>query len=94
MEKILGVHVVVEGKVQGVGYRAFTEVQAVQKKLHGWVRNRRDGTVEVEAEGSGSEIEAFLCALESGPALARVSKITVDWTEINRHTQGFTVRRD
>ena len=54
MEEIIGLHVVVQGKVQGVGFRAFTEYQATQRGLHGWVRNLQDGTVEVEAEGSRS----------------------------------------
>ena len=93
MEEIVGVHVVVQGKVQGVGFRAFAENQATKKGLHGWVRNRQDGTVEIEAEGSRPLLEAFLQALEKGPLFAHVTQIIVDWKDSNRHTQGFTIRR-
>lgn len=92
MEEIVGVHVVVQGKVQGVGFRAFTEYQATQHGVHGWVRNCQDGTVEVEAEGSRSVLEAFLLILEKGPPLSLVTHIVVDWKDANRHTHGFTVR--
>lgn len=92
-EACVGVHVVVTGRVQGVGFRAFTEYQAIQKKLHGWVRNCRDGTVEVEADGPRPVLEAFLQVLEEGPPLSHVTKIIVDWKDSNRHTHGFTVLR-
>jgi acylphosphatase len=92
-EACVGVHVVVIGRVQGVGFRVFTESHAIQKKLHGWVRNCPDGTVEVEAEGPRSALEAFLQVLEQGPPLSSVTKIIVDWKNSNRHTHGFTVLR-
>jgi acylphosphatase len=94
MVEIVRVHALVNGKVQGVGFRAFTEYHATQKGLHGWVRNRQDGKVEVEAEGPRPMLEAFLQVLEQGPQLSRVTQIIVDWKEANRQTQGFTVRRD
>jgi acylphosphatase len=94
MVEIVRVHALVNGKVQGVGCRAFTEYHATQKGLHGWVRNRKDGKVEVEAEGPRPILEAFLQVLEQGPQLSRVTQIIVDWKEANRQTQGFTVRRD
>ena len=85
------VHAVVTGRVQGVGFRAFTEYHATQKRLHGWVRNRREGTVEVEAEGPRPVLEAFLQVLEQGPPLSNVTKIIVDWKDSNRQTYGFTI---
>jgi acylphosphatase len=94
MKEIVGVHVVVHGKVQGVGYRAFTESKANKIGLQGWVRNCHDGTVEVEAEGPKVELEAFLNVLGEGPLLAQVTQIIVDWKAANRQTQGFTIRRD
>ena len=92
MEEIVGVHVLVQGKVQGVGFRAFTQAQANQKGLDGWVKNRQDGTVEVEAEGPKEMLEAFLKDLEKGPLFSHVTKIIVDWKVPNRQTQGFTIR--
>ena len=93
MEEIFGVHVVVKGKVQGVGFRAFTEYQATQKGLLGWVRNQPDGTVELEAEGPKSALEAFLLVLQEGPRFSHVTQMMVDWKDANRHTQGFIVLR-
>jgi acylphosphatase len=92
-EALVGVHVVVTGRVQGVGFRAFTEHHATQKKLNGWVRNCSDGTVEVEADGPRPVLETFLQVLEEGPPLSSVTKIIVDWKDSNRHTYGFTVLR-
>ena len=94
MVEIVRIHAVVNGKVQGVGFRAFTEYHATQKGLDGWVRNRQDGNVEVEAEGPRAMLEAFLQVLEQGPQLSRVTQIIVDWKDSNRQTQGFTIRRD
>ncbi|MEX0829052.1 MAG: acylphosphatase [Nitrospirales bacterium] len=93
MEEILGVHVVVRGTVQGVGFRVFVEHQATQRGLHGWVCNKPDGTVELEAEGSRSALEAFLRVLQEGPPLSHVTQMMVDWKAANRHTHGFTIRR-
>lgn len=93
MEEISRVHVVVIGKVQGVGFRAFVEYQATQKGLQGWVCNQPDGTVELEAEGPKSMLEAFLTVLQKGPRLSHVTQMIVDWKDANRHTQGFTIRR-
>ncbi len=94
MVEIVRVHALVNGKVQGVGFRAFTEYHARQKGLNGWVRNRQDGKVEVEAEGPRAMLEAFLQVLEQGPPLSRVTQIIVDWKDSNRQTQGFTIRQD
>jgi acylphosphatase len=94
MVEIVRVHALVNGEVQGVGFRAFTEYHATQKGLHGWVRNRQDGKVEVEAEGPRPILEAFLQVLEQGPPLSRVTQVIVDWKDSNRQTQGFTIRRD
>ena len=94
MVEIVRVHALVNGKVQGVGFRAFTEYHATQKGLDGWVRNRQDGNVEVEAEGPRPMLEAFLQVLEQGPQLSRVTQIIVDWKDSNRQTHRFTVRRD
>ena len=94
MGEMLGVHVIVEGKVQGVGFRAFTVTQATAKGLRGWVRNRQDGKVEVEAEGLQTVLMGFLEILKEGPRLAHVTQIVVDWKDATRHTYGFTILPD
>ena len=65
-------HVVVRGRVQGVGYRAFVEDEAMQRRLRGWVRNRRDGSVEAVFAGSRTVVEAMIEACRHGPASALV----------------------
>src|SRR5262249_52467947 len=59
--------VVIRGRVQGVGYRAWTEYAALDLGLEGWVRNRRDGTVEALFAGSADAVEAMLDACRQGP---------------------------
>lgn len=71
----MGVHVVVSGTVQGVGYRAFFEREAVALGLSGWVRNRRDGTVEAVICGEEEAVEAMLAACWRGPSLAKVEAV-------------------
>jgi acylphosphatase len=68
-------HVVVRGRVQGVGYRAFVEDEARRRELRGWVRNRRDGSVEAVLSGPRDEVEAMIEACRRGPVSARVSAV-------------------
>ena len=65
----------IEGLVQGVGFRAFVERQAQERALDGWVRNRRDGSVEAVFVGTPSAIDAVLDACREGPAGAEVEAI-------------------
>jgi acylphosphatase len=67
------IHVVVRGRVQGVGYRAFVEDEAHKRRLRGWVRNCRDGSVEAVFSGPRSDVEAVIEACRRGPFAARVS---------------------
>jgi len=68
-------HVVVRGRVQGVGYRAFVEDEAHKHGLYGWVRNRRDGSVEVVFAGPAAEVDAAIEACRCGPFSARVNAL-------------------
>ncbi len=94
MEEIQCLYAIVQGRVQGVGFRAFTEHHAREKELRGWVRNREDGTVELEAEGPQSMLKAFLENLKDGPRLAHVTQIVVDWKAANRQSNEFIIRLD
>ncbi len=69
------VRVVVSGRVQGVWFRAWTEQQARALGLDGWVRNRRDGTVEAVLSGAPEVIEKMIEALWEGPPLAKVAAV-------------------
>ena len=69
--------VVVRGRVQGVGYRAWTEDTAILNGLDGWVRNRRDGTVEAVFAGSAEAVAGMIEACRRGPDSARVDAVDV-----------------
>jgi acylphosphatase len=68
-------HVIVHGTVQGVGFRYWTRAEAQRLGVTGWVRNRLDGTVEVELEGDDTEVSAMLDWLRHGPSGASVSDL-------------------
>jgi acylphosphatase len=68
-------HVMIRGRVQGVGYRAWTEYNAEGRGLHGWVRNRRDGSVEAIFAGSESDVRAMIDDCRQGPPGSRVDAI-------------------
>jgi acylphosphatase len=65
----------IKGRVQGVGYRAWLEREARSRGLRGWVRNRRDGTVEALLIGEDDAVEAVIAACTRGPRLAKVTGI-------------------
>ena len=67
--------VVIRGRVQGVGYRAWAEVTALEHGLQGWVRNRRDGAVEALFAGPAEAVAAMIEACRQGPPGARVDAI-------------------
>jgi acylphosphatase len=69
--------VVARGRVQGVGYRAFVEETALHLGLEGWVRNRRDGTVEAVFSGDDATVEQVIAACRRGPPAARVEAVDV-----------------
>ena len=83
---------VVHGRVQGVGFRWFTRETAQDLGLDGWVRNLRDGTVEVVASGPDDALGRLEVALETGPRGSQVTK--VEKTEISDEVSvpnGFSV---
>jgi len=80
--------VTVAGRVQGVGYRAFTVRVATQRGLVGGVRNLDDGRVELEVEGPKTSILALLEELKVGPPAARVTAVQVEWSHMTgRHSE-------
>jgi acylphosphatase len=69
------VHLEVFGKVQGVGFRAFTQRAARRRSVRGWVRNRQDGSVEALLIGDDSDVAAVVENCRRGPATARVDRL-------------------
>jgi acylphosphatase len=70
------VHVSVFGRVQGVGFRDALRSQALRHGVRGWVRNRRDGSVEAVLQGDSAAVEALLVWARKGPPAARVVELT------------------
>ncbi|HZL60663.1 MAG TPA: acylphosphatase [Pseudolabrys sp.] len=68
-------HMVVHGRVQGVGFRAFVEHEALRRGLEGWVRNCRDGSVEAVLAGDADAVAAMIEACRRGPMGARVDAL-------------------
>lgn len=71
------VRLMVRGRVQGVGFRAFVEKTAFDLGLKGWVRNRRDGSVEAVAAGAPVAVDALIEAARRGPRAARVDAVDI-----------------
>jgi acylphosphatase len=86
-----GVRVVLHGRVQGVGFRAFVAREAASLEVAGRVWNRADGGVEAEAVGSEAALRRFVTALRTGPRLARVEQLSEQWFECQKAPRGFEV---
>ena len=71
------VHLRIIGRVQGVGFRFFVEDEATARRLNGWVRNRRDGTVEAALSGPAEAVSETIAACREGPPAARVTGIEI-----------------
>lgn len=85
-------HLVIHGQVQGVYYRGWTVETARALGLLGWVRNRRDGTVEALLQGETPAIERFIDMAWDGPAAARVRKIEAHPAEPDESLDQFMQR--
>ncbi len=82
----------IRGHVQGVVYRGTTANEAKKHSVTGWVRNNANGTVSAVAEGSKSDLEAFLKYLHEGPPAARVTGVDVVWKRATSEFDSFNVR--
>jgi acylphosphatase len=85
------VHASIKGRVQGVGYRLWTERKAAELGLEGWVRNRHDGSVEAVFQGPGETVDAMIEACRRGPSAAAVAEVLIREEEAGS-LAGFKVR--
>ena len=81
--------ITVTGRVQGVGYRAWVEREAIARNLCGWVRNRRDGSVEALFSGEAIVVDAMTEACRSGPHMAMVENMSVANASADPDLRGF-----
>jgi acylphosphatase len=89
-------HVLIRGRVQGVGFRAWTEYTALERGLQGWVRNRRDGSVEALLVGPPDAVAAMVAACHQGPRGSHVDGIdqrdgTAEDVKLRRPGELFSV---
>lgn len=77
-------HVVIRGRVQGVGYRAWVAEEAERRNLEGWVRNRRDGSVEAVVAGPEDVVADMVAQCRRGPPLARVDAVDVQPADVGQ----------
>ena len=82
----------ISGRVQGVGFRFFTQVVAERELIDGWVSNTSDGRVEVEAEGEAQAMMEFEDAIRKGPLGARVDQIEITPQTLSMNGTGFLIR--
>ncbi|MDB5591436.1 acylphosphatase [Enterovirga sp.] len=87
------VRLVIRGRVQGVGFRAWTRGEAERRGLSGWVRNRRDGTVEAVLAGPAEAVTAMTEACRRGPGGATVDAVESHAAEAGEAPEGAFQQR-
>lgn len=89
--QLVNAHVVIEGKVQGVYFRMETKRQAEILGVKGWVRNKRDGSVEATLEGKDSAVKEMIAWCHKGPFGARVTDVRVQWGKYSGEFVDFSM---
>ncbi len=90
--EIKRLHASVSGRVQGVGFRYFVQTEANQLDLVGWARNRRDGSVEVVAEGEVDKLKDFVGTLQRGSASSLVREVKTRLQDPSGEFKSFHIR--
>ena len=88
-----GLHLFIYGRVQGVFFRKSTQTKAVSLNVAGWVRNRKDGRVEVYAQGSEDALVSLLQWCGKGPKLAKVNQVDTKWIPSSNEVSDFEIRQ-
>ena len=85
------IHVIVEGRVQGVFFRAYTKEEADKLKLTGWVRNQSAGSVEALVEGEAEAVDRMIAWFHAGSPMSQVTIVRVTEEEIVNEHQDFSI---
>lgn len=85
------IHIFIKGSVQGVGFRYFIYQWGEKLGLRGWVRNKLNGQVEILAEGSIEKLGTMLKNARSGPPMAQIIEVDVEWQETENDLPPFTI---
>jgi len=89
---LLQLQIVVTGKVQGVGYRYFAQMKAVQFGITGWVKNRSDGAVEMVTTGTKENLDLFIQEIRRGNPFSTVEQIEISEISTVEKYQSFTIK--
>lgn len=92
VSNVKALHILISGRVQGVGFRWFAERQAVEHGVDGYVRNLADGRVEVFAQAEEQLLEAFCETLRKGPSFSRAKELAVKKASVVPALHGFHIR--
>ncbi|PSL45193.1 acylphosphatase [Salsuginibacillus halophilus] len=84
---------VVHGRVQGVGFRQFTQQAAMRHNVFGWVQNEDDGTVRLAAEGTAGQMDAFLSEVRKGSPVSKVTEVDVQEVAQVTHNDNFRITK-
>ncbi len=84
-------HIYISGRVQGVGFRAFTRQQAAVLDIKGWIKNLNDGRVEAVIEGEKNKVKQMVNKLKEGPSFARVDEFEIEDREVDNFGE-FEIR--
>jgi len=85
-------HIIVEGHVQGVGFRYFVDGLAHEMNITGWVRNLENGDVEITAEGEKNSLEHLLTLVSQGPTGSSVVSVIHEWLPADNTFYQFSIR--
>jgi len=94
MNQIKHIRIIVSGKVQGVFFRASTKAVADQIGIKGLVKNQKDGTVYIEAEGDEASLAAFLDWCHEGPEKAKVEKVQYEEDEVRNYRNFEVIKKN
>lgn len=89
--KNVSVHLIVEGRVQGVWFRESTRIKATELDVTGWVKNRSDGSVEIIAEGPEANVREFVEWCHEGPSLAAVTEVKESPQKFRNEYDSFNI---
>ena len=92
MREKVRAHILIEGFVQGVFFRANTYERAKELQLTGWVRNLPDGRVEIVVEGEKEKVEKLIEWAKVGPSLAKVENVQVKWEKYQEEFEDFKIK--
>ena len=85
------VHIVIEGRVQGVFFRDYTKEESQKLGLTGWVRNQRDGSVEATVKGDGAKVEQMIKWFNKGSPMSDVIRVTTAEEKFVGHSKTFEI---